>query len=189
MPKIDVRQYEAGEAWARRTMADKVARGDLPNLGGRFPWPPRYLAAYAVAAAATRRLYLTDSKAPLVRREANLNVRDYSFWMGVLDAANEEKVATAPGPGPEGLHGAGPALLPLPQGCSATMLPSAEAAARGRRAADFDPEQLRIGMNVALEHVGGLGASRRGRCIAVRIAADHLTEDPHYYVKLRKAEL
>jgi hypothetical protein len=47
--------------------------------------------------------------------------------------------------------------------------------------ADFDEEDLGIGINVELEHV-------KDRKIAREIAMDHLTEDPDYYTKLKRVE-
>lgn len=41
----------------------------------------------------------------------------------------------------------------------------------------FDPAQLRAGIAVEMEHT-------RVAWIAMRIAMDHLVEDPNYYVKL-----
>lgn len=52
---------------------------------------------------------------------------------------------------------------------------------RGKTAADFDPRALREGTRVELEHT-------RERRLAERIAMDHLTEDPHYYRKLKRLE-
>lgn len=46
----------------------------------------------------------------------------------------------------------------------------------------FDPEQLRIGTRVEMEHTNE-------PAIAREIAMDHLTEDPRYYDKLRQAGL
>jgi len=46
----------------------------------------------------------------------------------------------------------------------------------------FDREQLAIGLQHELEHT-------RDRNVALIIAADHLAEDPDYYVKLEKAGL
>lgn len=44
---------------------------------------------------------------------------------------------------------------------------------------DFDPEQLRMGIEVEMEHT----ASRK---VAREIAMDHLKEDPRYYTKLKR---
>ena len=49
--------------------------------------------------------------------------------------------------------------------------------AKGRHLRDFDPVQLRRGIQVEMEHT-------RDAEIAKRIAMDHLVEDPLYYVKL-----
>jgi hypothetical protein len=49
--------------------------------------------------------------------------------------------------------------------------------AKGRHPSEFDPVQLRRGIQVELEHT-------RDAQIAERIAMDHLVEDPLYYVKL-----
>jgi hypothetical protein len=48
---------------------------------------------------------------------------------------------------------------------------------KGRRPSEFDPVQLRRGIQVELEHTSDPK-------IAERIAMDHLVEDPLYYVKL-----
>ena len=53
--------------------------------------------------------------------------------------------------------------------------------AAGMRPSDFDPEQLRIGTKVELEHTGD-------RRIAREIAMDHLAEHPAYYKELAKME-
>lgn len=47
---------------------------------------------------------------------------------------------------------------------------------------DFDREQLRIGRDHEFEHT-------KDPAIALVIAADHLAEDPDYYIKLEKAGL
>lgn len=47
---------------------------------------------------------------------------------------------------------------------------------------DFDPEQLRFGVTVEMEHTNN-------EKIALEISKDHLTEDPLYYTKLKKAGL
>lgn len=54
--------------------------------------------------------------------------------------------------------------------------------ASGRLPRDFDPEQLRMGVKVEMEHT-------RDRRIAQEIAMDHLVEDPQYYTKLVAAGL
>ena len=46
---------------------------------------------------------------------------------------------------------------------------------------DFNPVQLRIGTKHELEHTSD-------HCVAVRIAMDHLAEDPEYYQKLKKLD-
>lgn len=46
---------------------------------------------------------------------------------------------------------------------------------------DFDQEQLQMGIEVEMEHTSD-------RAIAQEIAMDHLTEDAHYYSKLKKVE-
>lgn len=53
---------------------------------------------------------------------------------------------------------------------------------RGRSIASFDQRQLRRGAEVEREHVGG------NTSLAMRIAADHLVEDPRYYEKLARME-
>jgi hypothetical protein len=44
---------------------------------------------------------------------------------------------------------------------------------------DFDPEQLKMGIKVEMEHT-------KDRRLAREIAMDHLSEDPRYYTKLKK---
>lgn len=44
---------------------------------------------------------------------------------------------------------------------------------------DFDPEQLKMGIEVEMEHT-------KDRRLAREIAMDHLSEDPRYYTKLKK---
>jgi hypothetical protein len=46
---------------------------------------------------------------------------------------------------------------------------------------DFDPEQLKMGVEAELEHTSN-------REMAEEIAKDHLKEDPKYYTKLKKME-
>jgi hypothetical protein len=46
---------------------------------------------------------------------------------------------------------------------------------------DFDPEKLKQGIKVEMEHTND-------REVAKEIAKDHLTEDPNYYEKLKKIE-
>lgn len=53
---------------------------------------------------------------------------------------------------------------------------------RGKRPGDFDPVELRVGTEVELEHTSSAPMARE-------IAMDHLTEDPLYYEKLRRAGL
>ena len=50
---------------------------------------------------------------------------------------------------------------------------------KGRRPSEFNPVQLRRGVQVEMEHT-------RDPKIAERIAMDHLVEDPLYYVKLAR---
>jgi len=47
---------------------------------------------------------------------------------------------------------------------------------------DFDPKQLKVGIEVEMEHVDSRDAARE-------IAMDHLAEDPNYYKKLYKADI
>lgn len=47
---------------------------------------------------------------------------------------------------------------------------------------DFDEEQVSIGMKVEMEHT-------KDETIAAEIVADHLSEDPHYYTKLKTSGL
>lgn len=49
-------------------------------------------------------------------------------------------------------------------------------------ASNVDPDELRKGIEVELEHT-------RDRKIAQEIALDHLAEDPRYYTKLLKIGL
>lgn len=46
---------------------------------------------------------------------------------------------------------------------------------------DFDPEQMRMGIDVEMEHTNDSK-------LAAEIAMDHLTEDPVYYTKLKTIE-
>jgi hypothetical protein len=50
------------------------------------------------------------------------------------------------------------------------------------RPSDFSAKQLKIGTRVEMEHT-------RSKKLAREIAMDHLTEDPRYYDKLRRAGL
>jgi len=54
--------------------------------------------------------------------------------------------------------------------------------ASGMRPSDFSAKQLKIGTRVEMEHT-------RSKKLAREIAMDHLTEDPRYYDKLRRAGL
>lgn len=60
------------------------------------------------------------------------------------------------------------------------LIPGGRAAGRSPR--EFDPQQLRIGCGVEMEHT-------TDRRIACEIAMDHLVEDPRYYQKLRAVHL
>lgn len=53
--------------------------------------------------------------------------------------------------------------------------------ADGRPNSAFDPQQLAAGTRIELEHTDDLA-------VAKEIAKDHLTEDPDYYIKLKKME-
>ena len=44
---------------------------------------------------------------------------------------------------------------------------------------DFDPKEVRMGVKVEMEHTDD-------RRVALEICLDHLSEDPHYYSKLKK---
>ncbi len=46
---------------------------------------------------------------------------------------------------------------------------------------NFDPEQIKMGIEVELEHTDS-------RAIALQIAKDHLSEIPDYYTRLKKME-
>ena len=70
--------------------------------------------------------------------------------------------------------------IPLVKKCS-TRYPLG-GRAQGMRPQDFNRVQLRTGTKHELEHT-------KNRCLAARIAMDHLAEDPDYYIKLRKAGL
>ena len=52
---------------------------------------------------------------------------------------------------------------------------------RGKPRSAFDARALALGTKVEMEHTDN-------RAIAERIAMDHLTEDPRYYVKLARME-
>jgi hypothetical protein len=54
--------------------------------------------------------------------------------------------------------------------------------AAGMKPSDFNQDELRRGTKHELEHTGD-------RCVAMRIAMDHLAEDPRYYRKLERAGL
>lgn len=54
--------------------------------------------------------------------------------------------------------------------------------AEGMRPSDFDPKELRRGIKHEMEHTGN-------RCVAMRIAMDHLVENPRYYQILDRAGL
>ena len=54
--------------------------------------------------------------------------------------------------------------------------------AKGHRRSEFDPVQLKRGMEVEMEHT-------RDHALAEEIAADHLTEDPDYYRNLAQVHL
>jgi hypothetical protein len=60
------------------------------------------------------------------------------------------------------------------------LLPGGEA--EGRLPSSFDPQQLRVGTRVEMEHT-------TDPAIAREIAMDHLVEDPLYYPKLLRAGL
>ena len=51
----------------------------------------------------------------------------------------------------------------------------------GKSGSDFDPDQLKKGAKVEMEHTDN-------EAVAREIAKDHLTEDPAYYTKLAKME-
>ena len=52
---------------------------------------------------------------------------------------------------------------------------------RGFTVEDADPEELKMGINVEMEHT-------TNNVIAERIALDHLSEIPDYYTRLKKME-
>ena len=47
---------------------------------------------------------------------------------------------------------------------------------------EFDPQEVKLGLKAEMEHTDD-------KSIASEIVADHLTEDPHYYSKLKKVGL
>ncbi len=52
----------------------------------------------------------------------------------------------------------------------------------GLRTSDVNQQELAMGIKVEMEHTSS-------RAIATEIALDHLSEDPHYYRRLRGAGL
>lgn len=46
----------------------------------------------------------------------------------------------------------------------------------------FDPTEVKLGLSVEMEHTND-------KKLAAEICKDHLTEDPHYYTKLKRAKL
>lgn len=64
-------------------------------------------------------------------------------------------------------------------GMAAEQLPGG--IAKGKTREDFDPEQLKIGMEIEQEHTPD-------PAVAEEIAMDHLAEDPDYYKKLLEME-
>jgi len=60
-------------------------------------------------------------------------------------------------------------------------IPGGLADRSGKKPEDFDKEQLEAGIKVEMEHTTDAK-------VAQEIAMDHLTEDPEYYVKLKKME-
>jgi hypothetical protein len=52
----------------------------------------------------------------------------------------------------------------------------------GKKDKDFDEKELAMGIKVEMEHT-------KNPKIAKEIAKDHLSEDPHYYSKLKKSGL
>jgi hypothetical protein len=56
----------------------------------------------------------------------------------------------------------------------------------------YDPEEIRMGLEVEKEHSGGMGkdvAVVKSKSDLMKIVIAHLREDPKYYTKLKKAEL
>jgi hypothetical protein len=53
---------------------------------------------------------------------------------------------------------------------------------RNTKVKDVDQKQLKMGIKIEQEHT-------KSKARACGIALDHLTEDPRYYTKLRKAGL
>lgn len=51
-----------------------------------------------------------------------------------------------------------------------------------KKPSDFDQSELKMGIKIEMEHTNDGNVARE-------IAMDHLTEDPKYYTKLKKAHL
>lgn len=79
----------AGAQWAARVYDQKLASGDLPNLGAGFSDELR--AARAVGGIADRKLFVR-SRGSSQKLAAPLSPRDRQFWTDVLDWANAKCV-------------------------------------------------------------------------------------------------
>lgn len=78
-----------GRAWAQSVYEQKLASGDLPNLGRGYPDEVR--AARAVQSIAERKLYVKAKRSSL-KLEAPLPARDKRFWRGVQAWALEQEI-------------------------------------------------------------------------------------------------
>lgn len=83
-------EISAGAQWAARVYAEKLAKGDLPNLGAGFSDELR--AARAVSGIADRKLFVR-SRGSSRKLDASLAPRDRQFWTEVLDWANAQCIA------------------------------------------------------------------------------------------------
>jgi hypothetical protein len=78
----------SGRAWAKRVYEEKLASGDLPNLGSGFPKEVR--AARAVQGIAERKLYIKAKRSHLKRPNV-LSKGDALFWRNVIQWALEQE--------------------------------------------------------------------------------------------------
>jgi hypothetical protein len=78
-------QYDDGRAWARKVYAEKLATGDLPNLGRGYSDEMR--AARGVQGIADRKLFIKTARSS-VKQAAPLSPDQRKFWQGVMDEAN-----------------------------------------------------------------------------------------------------
>lgn len=83
-------EHEAkGRAWARKVIAEKLASGDLPNLGSGYSDELR--AARAVQSIADRKLYTRSGRSGQ-KLENSMSRKDRDFWRGALAEAGEYAV-------------------------------------------------------------------------------------------------